>query len=54
MQKKRSRKNGTATDGPDPAGRRVRVRSRLVIGVAVAGLTVLAAGTPAVVSATRS
>ncbi|MEU9180424.1 nitrate- and nitrite sensing domain-containing protein [Streptomyces sp. NPDC048550] len=53
MQKKRSRKNGTATDGPDPAGRRVRVRSRLVIGVAVAGLTVLAAGTPAVVSATR-
>ncbi len=53
MQKKRSRKNGTATDGPAPAGRRVRVRSRLVIGVAVAGLTVLAAGTPAVVSATR-
>ncbi|MET9882605.1 nitrate- and nitrite sensing domain-containing protein [Streptomyces sp. NPDC006430] len=53
MQKKRSRKNGTATDGPAPAGRRVRVRSRLVVGVAVAGLTVLAAGTPAVVSATR-
>ncbi|KJY26426.1 hypothetical protein VR46_40195, partial [Streptomyces sp. NRRL S-444] len=53
MQKKRSRKNGTATDGPAPAGRPVRVRSRLVIGVAVAGLTVLAAGTPAVVSATR-
>ncbi|MER7462144.1 nitrate- and nitrite sensing domain-containing protein [Streptomyces sp. NPDC097981] len=53
MQKKRSRKNGTATDGPAPAGRRVRVRSRLVLGVAVAGLTVLAAGTPAVVSATR-
>ncbi|MFD3538714.1 nitrate- and nitrite sensing domain-containing protein [Streptomyces sp. NPDC058662] len=52
MQKKRSRKNGTATDGPAPAGRRVRVRSRLVVGVAVAGLTVLAAGAPAVVSAT--
>ncbi|WP_395507788.1 nitrate- and nitrite sensing domain-containing protein [Streptomyces racemochromogenes] len=31
----------------------MRVRSRLVVGVAVAGLTVLAAGTPAVVSATR-
>ncbi|MFG2880512.1 nitrate- and nitrite sensing domain-containing protein [Streptomyces sp. NPDC048337] len=53
MQKKRSRKNGTATDGPAPAGRRVRVRRRLVVGVAVAGLTVLAAGAPAVVSATR-
>ncbi|MFJ7592173.1 nitrate- and nitrite sensing domain-containing protein [Streptomyces sp. NPDC097617] len=53
MQKKRSRKNGTAADGPAPAGRRVRVRRRLVIGVAVAGLTVLAAGAPAVVSATR-
>ncbi|OEJ33712.1 sensor histidine kinase [Streptomyces subrutilus] len=53
MQKKRSRKNGTATDGPAPAGRRVRVRRRLVVGVAVAGLTVLAAGAPAVVSASR-
>ncbi|MEU8432975.1 nitrate- and nitrite sensing domain-containing protein [Streptomyces sp. NPDC029216] len=54
MQKKRSRKNGTASaDGPANAGRRVRVRSRLVVGVAVAGLTVLAAGTPAVVSASR-
>lgn len=53
MQKKRSRKNGTATDGPAPAGRRVRVRRRLVVGVAVAALTVLAAGAPAVVSATR-
>ncbi|WP_327285394.1 nitrate- and nitrite sensing domain-containing protein [Streptomyces sp. NBC_01205] len=53
MQKKRSRKNGTAIDGPAPAGRSVRVRSRLVLGVAVAGLTVLAAGAPAVVSATR-
>ncbi|MET9606259.1 nitrate- and nitrite sensing domain-containing protein [Streptomyces sp. NPDC006512] len=54
MQKKRSRKNGTASaDGPANAGRRVRVRRRLVIGVAVAGLTVLAAGAPAVVSATR-
>ncbi|MFJ6779477.1 nitrate- and nitrite sensing domain-containing protein [Streptomyces yangpuensis] len=53
MQKKRSRKNGTAAEGPAPAGRRVRVRSRLVVGVAVAGLTVLAAGTPAVVTAAR-
>ncbi|WP_053676474.1 nitrate- and nitrite sensing domain-containing protein [Streptomyces sp. WM4235] len=54
MQKKRSRKNGTASaDGPAIAGRRVRVRRRLVIGVAVAGLTVLVAGAPAVVSATR-
>ncbi|MEV7519725.1 nitrate- and nitrite sensing domain-containing protein [Streptomyces sp. NPDC091371] len=53
MQKKRSRKNGTASDGPAPAGRRVRVRRRLVVGVAVTGLTVLAAGAPAVVSATR-
>ncbi|EFL17592.1 predicted protein [Streptomyces sp. C] len=54
VSKKRSRKNGTASaDGPANAGRRVRVRSRLVVGVAVAGLTVLAAGTPAVVSATR-
>ncbi|MFD3775943.1 nitrate- and nitrite sensing domain-containing protein [Streptomyces sp. NPDC058612] len=53
MQKKRSRKNGTAIDGPAPAGRRVRVRRRLVVGVAVAGLTVLVAGAPAVVSATR-
>ncbi|MGW0390942.1 nitrate- and nitrite sensing domain-containing protein [Streptomyces sp. NPDC003042] len=54
MQKKRSRKNGTASaDGPAEAGRRVRVRRRLVVGVAVAGLTVLAAGAPAVVSATR-
>lgn len=60
MQKKRPRKNGTAANGtaPDgpvaataPAGRRVRVRRRLVIGVAVAGLAVLAAGTPAVLSA---
>ncbi|MBZ9598069.1 nitrate- and nitrite sensing domain-containing protein [Streptomyces erythrochromogenes] len=53
MQKKRSRKNGTAAEGPAPEGRRVRVRSRLVVGVAVAGLTVLAAGTPAVVTAAR-
>ncbi|APU42168.1 nitrate- and nitrite sensing domain-containing protein [Streptomyces sp. TN58] len=53
MQKKRSRKNGTAAEGPAPAGRRVRVRSRLVVGVAVAGLAVLTAGTPAVVTAAR-
>ncbi|MFE9565409.1 nitrate- and nitrite sensing domain-containing protein [Streptomyces sp. NPDC006487] len=57
--------NGTAPDGTAPvrrapdgpvaatasAGRRVRVRRRLVIGVAVAGLAVLAAGAPAVLSA---
>ncbi|MCX4781031.1 sensor histidine kinase [Streptomyces sp. NBC_01264] len=57
--------NGTAPDvtAPDrrapggpvaataPAGRRVRVRSRLVIGVAVAGIAVLVAGAPAVLSA---
>lgn len=62
MQKKRSRNKGhlpavagggTAAEGPAPAGRRVRVRSRLVVGVAVAGLTVLVAGTPAVVTAAR-
>lgn len=67
MQKKRPRKNGTVANGtapdgtaPDrpapavaglPSGRRVRVRSRLVVGVAVAGLAVLAAGAPAVLSA---
>ncbi|MET9463342.1 nitrate- and nitrite sensing domain-containing protein [Streptomyces sp. NPDC006544] len=67
MQKKRPRKNGTVANGtapdgtaPDrpapaaaglPAGRRVRVRSRLVLGVAVAGLAVLCAGAPAVLSA---
>ncbi|MFE2309081.1 nitrate- and nitrite sensing domain-containing protein, partial [Streptomyces sp. NPDC059411] len=50
--------DGTATDharkgapAGAPAGRRVRVRRRLVIGVAVAGLAVLAAGAPAVLSA---
>ncbi|WP_308402456.1 nitrate- and nitrite sensing domain-containing protein [Streptomyces sp. TBY4] len=57
--------NGTAPDGTAPgrrapggpvvaaapAGRRVRVRRRLVIGVAVAGLAVLVAGAPAVLSA---
>ncbi|RSS74025.1 nitrate- and nitrite sensing domain-containing protein [Streptomyces sp. WAC06614] len=47
MQKKRSRKNGTA----HAEGRTVRVRRRLVVGVAVAGLAVLGAGAPAVVSA---
>ncbi|MBT2469753.1 nitrate- and nitrite sensing domain-containing protein [Streptomyces sp. ISL-66] len=67
MQKKRPRKNGTVANGtaPDgtaphrpapaadglPAGRRVRVRSRLVVGVAVAALAVLVAGAPAVLSA---
>ncbi|MET9700616.1 nitrate- and nitrite sensing domain-containing protein [Streptomyces sp. NPDC006529] len=57
MQKKPSRKNGTAATPADGhatagrAGRTVRVRRRLVIGVAVTGLTVLAAGAPAVVTA---
>ncbi|MCJ0871491.1 nitrate- and nitrite sensing domain-containing protein [Streptomyces sp. AP-93] len=54
MQKKRPRKNGTVANGTAPdgtAGRRVRVRRRLVIGVAVAGLAVLVAGSPAVLSA---
>ncbi|MFD7027911.1 nitrate- and nitrite sensing domain-containing protein [Streptomyces sp. NPDC059917] len=58
MQKKPSRKNGTAATPADGhaaagrAGRTVRVRRRLVMGVAVTGLTVLAAGAPAVVTAT--
>lgn len=57
MQKKPSRKNGTAATPADGhaaagrAGRTVRVRRRLVMGVAVTGLTVLAAGAPAVVTA---
>ncbi|BAU86018.1 integral membrane sensor signal transduction histidine kinase [Streptomyces laurentii] len=36
---------------PAPAGRAKRVRSRLVAGVALVGLTVLAAGAPAVLAA---
>ncbi|MFE2595451.1 nitrate- and nitrite sensing domain-containing protein [Streptomyces sp. NPDC059396] len=44
---------GTSTGGTAPEGRRVRVRvrTRLVAGVAVVGITVIAAGAPAVLTA---
>ncbi|WP_392672541.1 nitrate- and nitrite sensing domain-containing protein [Streptomyces sp. LN785] len=61
MQKKRPRSKGgkrigteetpPAPVGGEPAGRTVRVRSRLVAGVAVVGITVIAAGAPAVLDA---
>ncbi|WP_299529261.1 nitrate- and nitrite sensing domain-containing protein [uncultured Streptomyces sp.] len=58
MQKKRPRSKGSAHENsgavPEAQGadrRTVRVRSRLVAGVAVVGITVLAAGAPAVLSA---
>ncbi|MFD4019847.1 sensor histidine kinase [Streptomyces sindenensis] len=61
MQKKRPRSKGTTRDGsgatppaPGASGadkRTVRVRSRLVAGVAVVGVIVVAAGTPAVLGA---
>ncbi|RPK91270.1 nitrate- and nitrite sensing domain-containing protein [Streptomyces sp. ADI98-10] len=58
MQKKRPRSKGTTRDGsgatPPASGadkRTVRVRSRLVAGVAVVGVIVLAAGAPAVLGA---
>ncbi|MFJ6936722.1 nitrate- and nitrite sensing domain-containing protein [Streptomyces sp. NPDC101132] len=61
MQKKRSRKNGSAPAGAErtgdatgtggTAGRPVRVRSRLVLGVAVVALAVAGAGTPALIAA---
>ncbi|WP_406497381.1 nitrate- and nitrite sensing domain-containing protein [Streptomyces sp. NBC_00846] len=61
MQKKRprskgSRHNGSGVTPPAPAEsegtrRKVRVRSRLVAGVAVVGITVIAAGAPAALSA---
>ncbi|WP_098895849.1 nitrate- and nitrite sensing domain-containing protein [Streptomyces sp. t99] len=58
MQKKRPRSKGTTRDGsgatpPAPGAdkRTVRVRSRLVAGVAVVGVVVVAAGTPAVLGA---
>ncbi|MFC9385798.1 sensor histidine kinase [Streptomyces venezuelae] len=61
MQMKRPRsKNGTrsqtpgaveATPAPTPAGRPKRVRNRLVAGVALVGITVLAAGAPAILAA---
>lgn len=58
MQKKRPRSKGGSNSGsgaapttPAEGGRTVRVRSRLVAGVAVVGITVIAAGTPAVLAA---
>lgn len=61
MQKKRPRSKGGKQHGsgvtpPAPAEsegtrRTVRVRSRLVAGVAVVGITVIAAGTPAILAA---
>ncbi|MBT2428685.1 nitrate- and nitrite sensing domain-containing protein [Streptomyces sp. ISL-112] len=58
MQKKRPRSQGSTRDGsgatpPAPVAtkRTVRVRSRLVAGVAVVGVIVLAAGAPAAMSA---
>ncbi|MDG9684454.1 nitrate- and nitrite sensing domain-containing protein [Streptomyces sp. DH18] len=58
MQKKRPRSKGTTRDGsgatpPEPGAdkRTVRVRSRLVAGVAVVGVIVVAAGAPAVLGA---
>ncbi|PVC88252.1 histidine kinase [Streptomyces sp. CS090A] len=58
MQKKRPRSQGSTRDGsgatpPAPVAtkRTVRVRSRLVAGVAVVGVIVLAAGAPAALSA---
>jgi signal transduction histidine kinase len=59
VQKKRPRSNGgtpSGTPGDAPAqdeatgGRSVRVRNRLVAGVAVVGLVVVAAGTPGILS----
>ncbi|MEU6952568.1 nitrate- and nitrite sensing domain-containing protein [Streptomyces sp. NPDC045714] len=58
MQKKRPRSKGTTRDGsgatpPAPGAdkRTVRVRSRLVAGVAVVGVIVIGAGAPAVLGA---
>ncbi|MFJ8249091.1 nitrate- and nitrite sensing domain-containing protein [Streptomyces sp. NPDC094466] len=58
MQKKRPRSKGTTRDGsgatppaPGAEKRTVRVRSRLVAGVAVVGVIVIAAGAPAVLGA---
>lgn len=58
MQKKRPRSKGGKNSGsgaessaPAEGGRRVRVRTRLVAGVAVVGITVIAAGAPAALGA---
>ncbi|MFJ2092435.1 nitrate- and nitrite sensing domain-containing protein [Streptomyces sp. NPDC087901] len=58
MQKKRPRSKGSKHSSSEVAppasaesGRTVRVRSRLVAGVAVVGITVIAAGAPACLSA---
>ncbi|MFF1919577.1 nitrate- and nitrite sensing domain-containing protein [Streptomyces sp. NPDC058221] len=58
MQKKRPRSMGGKNSGSEAApsapaegGRPVRVRSRLVAGVAVVGITVIAAGAPAALTA---
>ncbi|MGC5346796.1 nitrate- and nitrite sensing domain-containing protein [Streptomyces sp. DT171] len=58
MQKKRPRSKGTEHDGsgavpvaPETGGRTVRVRTRLVAGVAVVGVIVIAAGAPAALGA---
>ncbi|MFC9243547.1 nitrate- and nitrite sensing domain-containing protein [Streptomyces sp. NPDC057136] len=58
MQKKRPRSKGSTRDGsgaippvPSADKRTVRVRSRLVAGVAVVGITVIAAGAPAALGA---
>ncbi|WNI22469.1 nitrate- and nitrite sensing domain-containing protein [Streptomyces sp. ITFR-16] len=58
MQKKRPRSkggnnsvSGAESSAPAEGGRRVRVRSRLVAGVAVVGITVIAAGAPAALGA---
>ncbi|MFE0699205.1 nitrate- and nitrite sensing domain-containing protein [Streptomyces sp. NPDC058872] len=56
VQKKRPRsKNGTQSQTPGeplaPTGRTQRVRNRLVVGVALVGVTVLAAGAPAILAA---
>ncbi|MEW1687874.1 nitrate- and nitrite sensing domain-containing protein [Streptomyces sp. NPDC091265] len=58
MQKKRPRSKGSkhndsgvAPSASAEGGRRVRVRSRLVAGVAVVGITVIAAGAPAALGA---
>ncbi|MFI6060818.1 nitrate- and nitrite sensing domain-containing protein [Streptomyces sp. NPDC051286] len=61
MQKKRPRSKGSeqsstgatppVPSGSEPTRRTVRVRSRLVAGVAIVGITVIAAGTPAALGA---